>query len=292
MKNGYVYWNRDVVRQLVMTYDFSSQPDSDTVLAGTLPFGYAEFDHWLGLINYICDRKLAPQESKSALTIRFFQGLAHIQYPMDRYVGIKGRVEDVPLSSIVRIEEDAAMPLRVDTTGMDVLSEADIRLLSEVRPRFTVEVEGSVSASVYAVYGERVTLTEVLEHALSPFGGDVGDILVNRVRIRGGHSGAGPSVPVDKAPEIMEFKHEIEAFLSKMRESDFVACQSEQAALRQMVEGMPRDDPGRKSFVDRQQELRVRCGDQPSRERVKWRSLGDDDKLRRLGVLKFSYAWD
>lgn len=292
-ERGYIPWNHFFPEQFPEAYDFNSTQGGSALLTKAKTINSNDtFDYWLELVNYATQNNLPVKNPHYPRNITVYHRLVKIAYPRVRFVAIKGDVAEVKIDEIAKISIDRELPLHVDTTGIDALPEADVQLLSQKKPRFTVESEGSVGATVYAVYGEAVALADVLEHVAYSAGGDLGDVLVNQVRIRGGHNGAGPAVPLAEASELGLLTVECQAFLDKLGESTHASCEAEQRAIQEQLNTMPLDDPKRSALFDRQHQLRVTCMTREPQERRKWKSLGSKEEIRRLGILVSSYSWD
>jgi hypothetical protein len=292
VEKGYTTWNDFMPEQLPDAFGFRKDPRAHALIERqrTIKPDQA-FDYWLDLLNFVAQHNLKALPNWPAQNIPVYYRLAKVPNPSEHYVGIREESVEVPVSAIAEILKNPELLLNVDTTGMDILSGADIEQLLN-KPRFTVQVEGSMGGTSYVVYGDKVTLAAVLEHAAASARGDFGDVLVNGVRIRGGHSGAGPAIPLDQAPQLGPLKDECQGFLAKLGEADQTSCEAERSAIQEQLHVLPLGDPKRAALGERQRELKSGCVPAGGRTQPKWKSLGNKDELRTLGIVVSNYSWD
>lgn len=255
------------------------------------------FERWLELVNHVLQEKKAADSPTKQLTV--YGELPQIKFPFPNYVGVEGKVKTVSMVEARAISRNAALPLKVDMTGIDVLPLADVEKLTNVPPRYTVGTEGSTGGAYYVVYGEKISLTDLLNHITFHSSGYGTDILVNQVRIIGGHSGAAPAVDLiskenktSDDEESIRFIKRLEQFQAELKGIK-EPCRAEVRKIMEGGEKFSPQDPKRQELKTKANVILKECtASERSLNSRYWRSLGTEKELREKGVLQFTSAWD
>lgn len=303
-EKGYVAWNEYFYLALIGIYGEVYPPVKGIVeqrgwsIQEKIDLDEA-FQRWCDLLNHAFKQGTIVKKPYITSEYVLFRRLEKIKYPLERFVGIQGEVVRIPFEGTAAISPSPDMTLSVDTTGMDVLPKEDVERLQKDEPRFTVEDEGDAGATVYAVYGGTVSVEDLLGHILHGSAGNPGNILVNQKPIRAG-SRRWPVVDSTKtqSPDpvvetgIARFLERLQQYQSA-KEAGVAPCWEEAHALARKFGTLERDDPRTLVLREEASKKGQTCGEK-ERELVNrfWRRSGDKEKLRELGVIQFSYAWD
>lgn len=200
-EEGYLAWNNFYFEELIAGYGLQQNAAASGLLKNWYTLQDREaFTRWVEVVNFVVRRKIPLQVQYQEQVFTLYRDLAHIKYPLKRYVVVESNVVKIPISSIIELVASEKHRLNIDTTGIPVLSQEDVSLLKEKKPRFWVEEEGSVGATVWVVYGKNIHLSDVLEHLMSIPSSEHGSISVNGVRIKG----EGDYAPVDSGRPISD----------------------------------------------------------------------------------------
>lgn len=216
VQSGYLAWNSFYFEELIGCYGLRNVPDAKPILQewDKLPEREA-FGRWVDALNLVIRNRILLQPGQSLPRFTLFRKLVKINYPFEKFVSIDGETFDLSISSIASLGVEPALDLNVDTTGMDSLPLIDAKLLRDEKPRFTVEEEQSTGATVYAVYGTKASLTDVLEHIMSVSGSSHGTIIVNRIPVIG-RGGWAPTPPPEGSEPLGVLAEECAAFAQRV----------------------------------------------------------------------------
>lgn len=214
-KTGYLAWNTFAFEDLIEGYGLRQQPAAKAILKdwdGLEP--EAGFSRWVEAVNLVARNSIPIQSSDYKLEFTLYRKLVQIEHPR-RFLAVEeGDVLRIRIPEVAGISLSAKHQAALDTTGIPVLSRGDIALLKK-EPRFWIEQEGSVGATITVVYGKDISLTDVLEHIMSVSGDARGSVSVNGVRIMG----RGDFAPPDRGKFLAglgePLRSECEAFLRK-----------------------------------------------------------------------------
>lgn len=300
--DGYIAWNEFDFDEIIQ-----STTTSATVNAYLAGKGWSSrrpadvddcFSRWIELANKVLSN--GGFDSPYFRDRLVYKKLLEIRYPASKFVGIEGDVVKLSWEDVSSIAANPNLKLAVDMTGIDVLPRADADRLASEKPRFTVEQGFDVGSTVYAVYGETVTVSQILSHIIRNSSvNDLGDISIDETPIIARKD--GPQLSGSLAMKEQRTPHEEEALgvINKLEQyrrelkATLDPCEKEVADLRggaiSMVNAAAIKSPQTEraaamSKICRKKELAIQ-------DRY-WTSLGTKEEMRKLGVLVFTNGWD
>lgn len=215
IEEGYLPWNNFYFEELISGYGLQQNAAARELIKDWYTLQDREaFARWIEVVNFVVRRNIPLRVQYQEHVFTLYRDLVQIKYPLKRYVAVEGNVIQIPISSIIELAASEKHQLNIDTTGISVLSQEDVSLLKEKKPRFWIEEEGSTGAAVWAVYGKNIHLPDVLEHLMNIPSSEHGRISVNGVLIKG----EGDYVPVDSGRPMSDLgplQKQCEEFLRK-----------------------------------------------------------------------------
>lgn len=246
------------------------------------------FDRWAELINY--SRRIDLDASSHVRPEwGLYPRLMKIKFPFEKYLGVKGEEKKFSFSELKSIKRDGAFPLRVDTTGLDSVSVSEIEHLN-TKPKHKIELEFQVSGRVYLLYSDTVPVFEIVKGL--PLNG-AEKVMLNGVEIVSASFGEYEYLCPEALGQLQakceDLRREWGAYTSEFN-SRVKPCYSERNLLinKHRVAGSqkPYDQSDVNDKGKECEKISAELGKSSGFEKL------SSDRLRELGVISFSYAWD
>jgi hypothetical protein len=256
------------------------------------------YSRWIELMNRILQSGVIDSPYYRTTTI--YKKLEEIHYPSNKYVGVDGSVSRISWRDVAAISANPELSLEVNTTGIDVLPQMEVERLANEKPRFTVEQGFDVGSTVYAVYGDSVTVGQLLGHIVRNSSSyDLGDINIDDTQILARRDGPQLKVELSSKEDRSPLEDEALVFLAKLDKyrqevkAAVAPCEREARNLGggpiSMIDGHPSKPPQ----PERVRAMMKICSAKENALRNRyWSSLGSKSELRDRGVFSFSNGWD
>lgn len=246
------------------------------------------FDRWAELISYSRTIDLDVSNHVRREWI-LYPRLMKIKFPFEKYLGIKGEDRKFQFSEMKSIKRSSILPLRVDTTGLDSLSVNEIELLN-TEPKHKIELEFPISARVYLLYSDVVPAFEIVKGV---FLNGFEKIMLDGVEIVRPRFGENEFTCAEALGQLQakceDLKKEWAEYASKFN-LQVQPCYNERNLLinkhRAAGSQKPYDQPDVNEKGKECARIRTELEKNSGFEKL------SSDRLRELGVISFSYAWD
>lgn len=297
--NGYLAWNDFAYEELAQLPALAHFVSAQGWGSGR-PDNNIAFSRWTAMLNkLLSDRAPVPTSIQS---LKLYKTLVRIRFPVERYVAVSDQIETILAADIKTVEPNAELPLKADMTGISDIALADARRLASQPPRYTVEAEGDLGTTLFAVYGASVSPKELLWHiARSRQGYASLDLKVNGAPLFG-FRGPGPYKSVDDAladtvsdrerTQFKEFAGEYEQF-EQVKKETLADCNTQRSTMANRWRKMAKEDPEHEKLKGELNIVLKKCQQLGKEVLDRYsKSLGSTQELSQLGVVQFSYAWD
>lgn len=293
---GYIQWNNFALEPFARDPQFANfmkdgnwrqESDQDVLFA-----------QWVELFNKSIKSGLGSDGIKQ---LSVYKKLIRIKHPIERHIAIAEDVVVIPRDKIASIATNPDLKIRTDTTGLSAIPEHDAKLLESKPPRYAIEADLDMGATLYAVYGQSTSPNALLWHImrrLYVYGQPslkVNGTSIFRPSAPGAYQGPNDvtaDISDDERQQFAEFPNEYARFV-KEKDDALRPCEAESEPIRRRLRTINKNDPSYANVKSDWTAAHAHCTAIEKRVLDKYsRDLGDDAQLSKLGIIRFSYSWD
>jgi len=246
------------------------------------------FNRWAELINFCASNGLAiPNQFRVGW--KLYPRLLKVTFPREKYLGVKGEEKSFLTTEIKKIKRSQTLLLRVPTTGLDAVSLNEIKELNS-KPKYQIEQEFGVGASVYAVYSDSAPIVGFIGSLINE---GPEKIILDGNEIALPRFGDYDFKCPDTLGESLSVCEQVKVAWGKYyteREEKETPCMNERNALAAKLKSEGEKDAYNNPVVKSKTQKCVKVL-QEILEKYGFAPLSED-QMRRYGIVKFSYSWD